>query len=130
MKKSHLIALIMIAVALGIFVIGSKDISTYATFDQAIETQSRVKISGELAPDKDITYDPVNNPNTTSFYMVDARGKTEKVLLKKPKPQDFELSEQVVVTGRYVDDQFVADEVLLKCPSKYKEEELDLRSES
>ena len=41
-----------------------------------------------------------------------------------PKPQDFERSEQVVITGNMKNDVFVADKILLKCPSKYTENEI------
>lgn len=44
------------------------------------------------------------------------------MVLAKAKPQDFERSEQIVVTGSMKDNQFYADEILMKCPSKYKEE--------
>ena len=74
-------------------------------------------------------YDPINTPNSFSFQMKDADGGSKKVIMKKAKPQDFERSETVVVTGRMEGDIFIADEVLMKCPSKYKDEELQLRAE-
>jgi cytochrome c-type biogenesis protein CcmE len=42
------------------------------------------------------------------------------------KPQDFERSEQIVITGKMSGADFKANHMLLKCPSKYtnKEEEL------
>jgi cytochrome c-type biogenesis protein CcmE len=40
-------------------------------------------------------------------------------------PPDFSRAEQVVVIGAYKDqDLFVADKILMKCPSKYQETEL------
>ena len=33
------------------------------------------------------------------------------------------MSESLVVTGKLKDDVFVSDEILMKCPSKYKGEE-------
>ena len=41
-----------------------------------------------------------------------------------PKPQDFDRSDQIVITGAMSGDTFVADQILLKCPSKYTENEL------
>lgn len=130
MKKAYIIAIVAIAAAIAIIVSASRDVTNYVTFSQAKENASRVKISGELDRDMDIEYDPIESPNIVTFHMIDQEGRSEKVILKQPKPQDFELSESVVVTGKMKNDVFVADEVLLKCPSKYKDEELKIRGES
>jgi cytochrome c-type biogenesis protein CcmE len=37
-------------------------------------------------------------------------------------PADFTKSEQVVVIGAYKNGQFIADKILMKCPSKYQED--------
>ncbi len=129
MKKTYLLGLVAILAAILIIVSASKDISTYGTFEQAARSGNRVKIAGEIDKDHDIQFDPANSPNTFSFHMVDIEGGKQEVLVKKPKPQDFELSETVVATGRMENDIFVADEVLLKCASKYKDEEIQLRAE-
>ena len=52
-----------------------------------------------------------------------------KVVFDGAKPQDFELSEQIVVTGRMKDDTFIATDLLMKCPSKYKDEEIYIKGE-
>jgi cytochrome c-type biogenesis protein CcmE len=39
------------------------------------------------------------------------------------------MSEQIVVTGQLKGEEFIATDILLKCPSKYKDEELYLKSE-
>jgi cytochrome c-type biogenesis protein CcmE len=41
-------------------------------------------------------------------------------------PPDLKQSEQVVVIGQYKQDLFVADQILLKCPSKYEENTLQV----
>jgi cytochrome c-type biogenesis protein CcmE len=105
----------------------SGDMSTYSTFSDAQRSEKKVKIAGQLAKDKDMIYNPDKDPNHFSFYLSDQDGEVEQVVLLAPKPQDFELSEQVVVTGKWKDDQFVASSVLLKCPSKYKNEEVFLK---
>ncbi len=130
MKKTYLIGLLALIAAIAIIVSASKDVSTYATFEAATLNNTRVKIAGQIDKNFDIKYDPVESPNSFSFRMVDSDGISKKVIIKKPKPQDFELSETVVVTGEMQDETFVADEVLLKCPSKYKDEELKLKSEA
>ena len=100
------------------------------SFKDARSTGRLVKIVGQLAKEKDMVYDPVKDPNHFSFYVTDKSGETLKVILNAAKPQDFELSEQIVVTGKMQDGVFMAKDVLLKCPSKYKDEEVYIKSES
>ncbi|MBT8191371.1 MAG: cytochrome c maturation protein CcmE [Bacteroidia bacterium] len=130
MKKGYIIAFIAIIAAISIILSASEDVSSYVSFTEAARTTTRVKISGELNRDKEIEYDPFNAPNIVKFHMLDYEGVSNEVILKQEKPQDFELSESVVVTGQMQNGVFIADEVLLKCPSKYKDEELKIRGES
>lgn len=130
MKKIHIIAVLIIVASIVIFITASKDVSTYATFQLAESTGDRVKIVGQLDLSKDIVFKPELDPNKTTFYMKDENGDTKEVVLSQPKPQDFEMSEQVVLTGEMSEGRFVADEILMKCPSKYKNEEIYLKSES
>lgn len=129
MKKIHIIAILMIAVAIGLLVNAADDMSTYATFEQATMTGDRVKVAGQLAKDKEMHYDPEEDPNYFSFYIRDTKGEERKVVLLAAKPQDFELSEQLVLTGQMQGDEFVATDMLMKCPSKYKDEEIYIKSE-
>lgn len=128
MKKTHIIGIIL--VALGAFFIfnSSSDVSTYANFDEATDGK-RVKVVGELAKDREMIYDPLNAPDEFKFFLKDNDGEVKQVLLKQTKPQDFERSESIVVTGTMVKDVFVADEILMKCPSKYKDQEISLKSD-
>ena len=130
MKKIHIIAILIIAVSVLIFITASKDVSTYATFDLAETTGQRVKIVGQLDLTKGVNFQPELDPNKTTFHMKDDNGEIREVILLQPKPQDFEMSEQIVLTGEIQEGKFVADEVLMKCPSKYKNEEISLKSES
>lgn len=101
---------------------------TYATFSEAEHSGKVVKLVGELSKDKAIIYDPEVDPNYCKFFVRDAAGVEKEVILLMSKPHDFEKSEKVVLTGEMKNDQFIAKNVLLKCPSKYKDEELYLRS--
>ncbi len=120
----------MIIISAIILITAVGDMSTYATLEAAKKSGDRVKIAGVLAKNKPMEYNPEKDPNWFSFYLTDTENKTEKVILLKPKPQDFERSEQVILTGSYENGIFVADEVLTKCPSKYKDEEIALRKKS
>jgi cytochrome c-type biogenesis protein CcmE len=106
----------------------SKDMSTYNTFAQVKAAGEPSKVVGLLAKDKPMYYDAEKDPNLFRFFMTDQSGELHEVTLKASKPQDFELSEQVVVTGQFEGDAFVASSILMKCPSKYKNEEVLVRS--
>lgn len=128
MKKTHIAALIMMLAAVVILIMSSKNLSTYATFSSASQVEARVKVVGQLSLEDPMTYDPEKDANYFAFYMKDEEDQKRKVVLREPKPRDFERSEQIVVTGRMnAQNEFEADEILLKCPSKYKDEELALR---
>ncbi|RMG84159.1 MAG: cytochrome c maturation protein CcmE [Bacteroidetes bacterium] len=127
MKKIHLIAILMIAAAIVLLTTAADDMSTYSNFADAA-TGEKVKISGHLAKDKEMYYNPEEDPNFFSFYVIDNEGVEKKVILKAAKPQDFERSEQIVLTGKMVGDEFLATELLMKCPSKYKDEEIYIKT--
>lgn len=130
MKRIHIISIVLIAGAIALLMMASDDLSTYGTFDEARNANNKVKIAGQLAKDKEMYYNPEENPNYFSFFLTDQTGEEQKVVLLGAKPTDFEMSEQVVVTGEWKDENFVASTILLKCPSKYKDEEIYLKEES
>ncbi len=130
MNKTLIAAIILIVGAISVIIFTSSDVSSYGTFAQAERSGERLKVVGQLSKDKDMIYDPVEDPNKFTFFMKDNEGREEKVILLKPKPQDFELSEQLVLTGTMEDDTFIASDMLMKCPSKYNDEEIYIRSES
>lgn len=128
MKKVHLLAILVIAVGIGLLLSLTGEVSSYSSFKDATATGQRVKIVGNLAKDKEMVYDPANDPNYFSFFLTDVNGEEKKVVLLSEKPQDFERSEQIVLTGQMKGDEFVATDMLLKCPSKYKDEEIYIKT--
>ncbi len=129
MKKMYIIAIVMVGVAIAMLTSAADDMSTYATFEDAMQSGERVKIAGQLSKDKEMYYNPEEDPNYFSFFLKDEVGEERKVVLLSEKPQDFELSEQIVLTGSMKGAEFVATDMLMKCPSKYKEEEVYIKSE-
>lgn len=120
MKKVHLILIILLATGIGVIMSTLADSSTYSTFNAAAEQpQEEVHIVGKLASGKPLEYDPAVNANMFSFYMVDKDGQERKVVFSGTKPQDFERSEQIVITGKCSGGDFHASKILMKCPSKY-----------
>jgi cytochrome c-type biogenesis protein CcmE len=126
MNKLSIVGLLMIAVAGYILFNLNKEVTTYSNFKEAIKNGERVKVVGKLNKEIPTVYDAQNSPNIFKFHLIDDQGITKEVVLNKAKPQDFERSEQIVLTGKMKGDQFYADEILMKCPSKYKQEEINV----
>ncbi len=125
MKKSHILGLIAIALAISSLMVIAGDASTYVDFATASsEPQRTHQIVGHLCIDKEIDYNPEIDANSFSFWMKDENGTEKKVICQKEKPAEFERSEQIVLTGQMKDEIFIAHEILLKCPSKYQDEKL------
>jgi len=116
--------IVMIALA-GAFMIASvSDSSSYADFAEAFENPDKeYHVVGTLDRSAEIIYEPEVNPNLTGFTMIDNKGEKRTVWLNKSKPQDFERSESLVLIGKAQGDEFHAGDMLMKCPSKYKEEQ-------
>jgi len=128
MKKVHIIGIVLIAVAIGILMSISNDVSTFTTFADATATGEVVKISGQLSKNKEMYYEPQKDPNYFTFYLKDSENAERKVVLLAAKPQEFERSESIVLTGKMDGDIFKASDMLMKCPSKYKDEEIYMKS--
>ncbi len=136
MKKSSIIALVVIAVAIAMIIATVGDASTYSDFSEAKKlaqngNNGAVHVVGELKKDQNgeitgMMYHPEIDPNRFEFVMIDSLNFESKVILNKPKPQDMEKSEKVVVVGKMnlENNYFEADQILLKCPSKYNNTEL------
>jgi cytochrome c-type biogenesis protein CcmE len=123
MKKIHIIAILVIAIAFGVIMTSLSNNSTYASFKEADEHPTRTfHVVGKLDKNKPFLYDAHLNVNLFTFYLIDREGTERKVMLEKPKPDDFEHSEQIVVIGNANgNDEFKAKDVLMKCPSKYQD---------
>lgn len=122
MKKTHIVAIIIIAIAIGALITTLGNTSTYADFKEAISNpDTEYHVVGKLNKDKPMIYDPAVNTDEFSFYLIDTKGEERQVILHKNKPQDFERSEQIVVIGKMQGDAFHANEILMKCPSKYND---------
>lgn len=123
MKKSHIILIIVLAVAVGAVISLVKDPRTYGTFTEAAQNPDKsFEISGTLDKSSPVVYDALVNPDAFSFFMFDQDNTRHKVVVSKPKPQDFEKSIKVVVGGKMKGNVFEANHILLKCPSKYEGE--------
>ncbi len=133
MKKTHIIGLIVIAIAISIVISTTGDASSYRNFTEAKELAENgnttpIHVVGKLKKQNNQVVGIEQSPDklSFSFIMVDENNVEQKVFRPDPMPTDFLRSEQVVVIGAYRNDTFVAEKILLKCPSKYKEEEIKI----
>lgn len=123
MKKIHIILLVLIAGSIAVLVSFLKTATTYDTIETAMAKEGKfVHMVAKLDRNQPVEYDAVNNPNYLSFTAIDSLGKTVKVVYNNAKPDNLEISERLVLKGAYKDDHFECKEIMMKCPSKYKDE--------
>ena len=127
MKKSSIFGLIVIAIAIAVIISVYSSTSSYGNFNDAKKSSSELKVVGRLNKQKELHYDAIKDANYFSFYMRDTVGNECKVVFTGTKPEDFERSEQIVLTGKMVGNEFHASNILMKCPSKYTQDKLETK---
>jgi cytochrome c-type biogenesis protein CcmE len=110
MKKIHIILLVLIAGAIAVLVSFLQTTTTYDTVATA-----------KAKPGKFVHL--MANPNYLTFTAIDSLGEKINVVYHNPKPENFELSEKLVMKGKYEDGKFVCQSIQTKCPSKYKDQD-------
>lgn len=134
MKKSHILGIIVIGVAIMVIISTAGDASTYVGFAEAKElaengNDKKIHVVGQLK--KNIAGDIIGIKESRdklsfSFVLIDNNNMEQEVIFNEPMPADFLRSEQVVVVGAYYNDTFLASKILMKCPSKYEEETIEV----
>ena len=128
MKKLHIAILVCIAAAIMVLLSFMGDLSTYETLASARQKEGKtVTVIAKLdkSVPNPIEFDAVKNPNLTQFYVVDTVGNRAKVVYRFEKPMDMEKSDRIVLKGKMKGDIFEItnkDGILIKCPSKYKDD--------
>jgi cytochrome c-type biogenesis protein CcmE len=120
MKPKTIVGITLLAV-FGFLVMRSfgAQVGGYMSFAEAAATEGRAHVVGSWENIRPTTYDP--STNVFSFWMRDGEGDVRQVLYARPKPANFEEAEQVVIEGRMQGEAFVAENILIKCPSKYND---------
>ena len=125
MKRSHIVLLVFIALVIGILISFMGNLSTYETIASARQKEGKsVTIIARLDNSLPVQYDPVKDPNFTSFHIIDSLGNRANVVYHYEKPVDMEKAERIVLKGKMKGDTFEItskDGILIKCPSKYKD---------
>lgn len=118
MKPKTLIGLVlMIGFAALLLMNFGQQVGGYMTFTEAEATGSKAHVVGHWVKDRAYEYD--RDRNVFRFYMEDEKGVMRQVHYANPKPANFEDAERLVIEGYTRGDVFVADHILVKCPSKY-----------
>jgi cytochrome c-type biogenesis protein CcmE len=93
-------------------------ISTYVDFEQA-KGMSGAHVVGQWEDTLESGFS--RETMQFHFHMRDESGNVRKVVFPKPKPNNFEQADQLVVIGEMRGDVFMANDMLMKCPSKYND---------
>ncbi len=127
-NKGAIVGLVIIVAALGFSAVAFKNNLVNAVpFQEAVKaTDSDVQIMGAPVAGT-MNYD--QSLHALRFNLRDTSGQTLPVIYKGPKPEDLDtaMSKAVAInaTGTYDPKQsvFVAETLLVKCPSKYQGQE-------
>ncbi len=120
MKKPHIVGGILIVLALVLAMYSFKStLTTYVTVDEAKASGQRVQVAG-LAVSGTEQYD--TDTNNLVFTLREDGGAEMRVEYDGPRPGNFDDVTKVVAIGQYMADKeaFEADELLVKCPTKYE----------
>ena len=117
MKRKYVLGGIAVAALILFGVMNlKKSITPYVSFDEARTAKATVQINGSLVKDS-INFD--TKAGLLNFSIADKSGKLMPVVYPKSPPSNLATSTSVVVIGTFKDGAFRADEMLVKCPSKY-----------
>jgi cytochrome c-type biogenesis protein CcmE len=94
-----------------------QNLTPYVGFEEAMRSAGKVQVAGKLVPD---SAEYVEGTERLKFGITDDQGRTMTVVYDGAKPGNFEEATQIVVIGSFGDGVFHAEEMLVKCPSKYQ----------
>jgi len=93
------------------------NLTPYVSFEEAMRKPAKVQVAGSLVPDSTV-FSAASEK--LEFGIMDENGTRMQVLYDGVKPGNFEEATQIVAIGSYHDDAFHAEQLLVKCPSKYQ----------
>jgi cytochrome c-type biogenesis protein CcmE len=120
MNVKWILALALIAVGAYFGVTSfKKSITPYISFDEARHSSGMVQVNGVLA---DKNYVMKQEEQYLEFKLRDTQGQIMPVAYRGVIPGNFDQATSIVALGRFKDDHFEAEQLLVKCPSKYQAE--------
>ncbi len=114
------IAIILLAVA-GVVGVSSfkRTMTPYIGFAEARTASGLVQVNGKLA---DKNYVLKTEEQFLRFNLKDEKGDVMPVEYRGVIPGNFDQAVSVVAIGKFSSDHFEAQQLLVKCPSKYQAE--------
>lgn len=122
MKLKLTVAIVIVAVV-GVWAFSSftKSMTSYVSFAEAQKRSTRVQVMGAIHQSQ-VTYDPERK--VLLFPITDDEGTTMQVKYSGTTPGNFSQATHAVCIGKYNGQVFEADQLLIKCPSKYQGQEM------
>ncbi len=122
MKNKYIIggSIIVVFLVLMGYLFTQTNVAYENDFTSVMKSHQMVKATGAWDKAKGFKID--REKNLFSFYLNDNDGVQMKVIYKGMIPNNFQSATTVVVTGKYKNGYFLADDILTKCPSKYDNE--------
>jgi cytochrome c-type biogenesis protein CcmE len=118
MNLKIMLALVLLIVAGAIGVTSfRKSVTPYISFAEAKHSTGMVQVNGVLA-DKNYVMKPAEQ--FLEFRLKDSQNEILPVRYRGVIPGNFDQAVSVVAIGRYQADHFEAEQLLVKCPSKYQ----------
>jgi cytochrome c-type biogenesis protein CcmE len=118
MNVKVLLALALLVAAVGVGVTSFKKTMTpYISFSEARHASGLVQVNGKLA---DKNYVLKRDEQYLEFKLRDTKDEVMPVVYRGVIPGNFDQAVSVVAIGRYRGDHFEAEDLLVKCPSKYQ----------
>jgi len=94
-----------------------KSLTPYVSFDEAKKSSLTVQTIGNILH-QETSYD---TEKEKLYFVIEDKNKNKmSVEFSGVKPGNFDQATTAVVVGQYKGDVFVAEKVLVKCPSKYQ----------
>ena len=121
MKPKLVFGLLLVIASIGFGVTAFKNsLTPYISFAEARRSGASSQVNGTLADPSTVRYDV--DQSELSFALKDDHGEVMPVVYRGVKPANFEQATSVVAIGTFTEGRFVADQLLVKCPSKYQAE--------
>ena len=121
LKPLHMIgiAIILLSIVFGYYGL-SASMRPYTTMIAEAKDSGRgVQLAGFLGSTGEY-----NAEGKFTFLLQDSSGQKISVIYSQPKPSNFEQAVSIVAIGNYdvKSGNFIAESLLVKCPSKYQEQ--------
>ena len=116
-------AVIALAIVYLIFTTAQSTASYFLTVEELYDKDSEiydrnVRVSGMVVGD---SVDFNSRDLILQFEITGESGETLPVVFNGPKPDQMRHDAEAIIQGKYDGSEFTAQELLLKCPSRYEE---------